>query len=663
MEEKNKTVPRLQLRRPSAVIIPRWKWLALRILVVVAGILVVLLTLALTIVATLNTTPPYCSSGLASKEKNLNNPGLFNDLTPTEMTAVRDYLHLQKRLNLIPFENATTDSSYIFMMSLQVPLKAAVLNFQEGVDRKPQRAAKVIVFRGDADPPRVEEYVVGPLPTPKFYRLVTNPAYRRVPIPFSSRPVDAVERKQLLDFLSIATERLHSFFVENYNLTFHNCTSSDTCILFKDFGTSSTDSGERKTWFWAFKETEGLYLRPIGFAIQIDHRSVNVLDWFVTAVNYNGRIFNDINNLIEAYTNGTIRNMRYLQNNVDAKFSSARRDHWSSEIPQRGPRLIEPDGHRYSIDDQFVQYFGWSFNFHMHSATGLQIIDLYFQGEKIAYEISLQEITAFYSGPASIWLGLYGVSWLIGASSYQLVPAIDCPATATFRDSYHFANTGSPLHYKNSICIFEQTSSTPLRRHYSNGNEGTFSFYGGLMSSNLVVRTIVSLWNCDYIVDYMFHLDGTIQLKISLTGNVQTLFSSAEAHRDGDDIEKNVKRSLHQHLFHWKIDFDIEKTMNRFQTLDMTTESESSFWYNGAVNNTQLKYNSSLKENENDAIIQHDFDLPRHDIIYNMKSDNKYGNNRGYRIINEAKSKFLLQNSTVARSAGWAKYQVIKCFC
>ncbi|CAG5132781.1 unnamed protein product [Candidula unifasciata] len=41
-----------------------------------------------------------------------------------------------------------------------------------------------------------------------------------------------------------------------------------------------------------------------------------------------------------------------------------------------------------------------------------------------------------------------------------------------------------------------------------------------------------------------------------------------------------------------------------------------------------------------------------------MKSDNKYGNNRGYRIINEAKSKFLLQNSTAARSAGWAKYQL-----
>ena len=69
--------------------------------------------------------------------------------------------------------------------ALQVPLKAAVLGFTDGGRRKPGRAAIVVLYRGDMDPPRVEEHIVGPLPTPTYHRPVTNPAYRRTPVPYA----------------------------------------------------------------------------------------------------------------------------------------------------------------------------------------------------------------------------------------------------------------------------------------------------------------------------------------------------------------------------------------------------------------------------------------------------------------------------------------------
>lgn len=661
MEEKVAVVPKRQVRRPSAVVISRRTWLVVRILAIVTSVLVVLLTVALAVVTVIKTTPPYCSSGLGSTGRNLNNPGLFNDLTPQEMTEVRDYLLSHKRLGLVPYDDATVNSSYIFMMTLQIPLKASVLRFQEGVDRKPQRAAKVIVYRGNTEPPRVEEYVVGPLPKPKYYRGVTSPAYRRVPIPFSSRPVDAVERRQLNEFLYHATEQLHQLFADSYGLRYHNCTQGENCIMFQDFAPRGTESGERMTWFWAYRETEGFYLHPLGFAIQVDHQSSDPSVWSVTRVIYNGQLFYEVEDLAERYSEGSLRKIQPIMDNVDAQFSTfTRRGHQSFDTPLRGPRLIEPDGHRYSVDDQFVQYFGWSFNYHMHTATGLQILDVYFQGEKVAYEISLQEITAFYTGysPETSWLGLYGVSWLLGSSSYELVPGVDCPATATFRDSYHFANSGKPQHYRHSICIFEQTTGTPLRRHYSHGHNGNFHSYGGLVSSSLVVRTIISLWSCDYILDYTFHLDGTIELKISLTGYIQASYNLAGQRPYGNRVHDNARGNLHQHLFHWKIDLDIEKTANRYQTLDLKTESGSSFWYEDKINRTQLKFDSVLKEDENGATVAYDFDRPQHYIIYNMKANNKYDVHRGYRIINEAKSKFLLEHSSVTGAAGWAKYQV-----
>lgn len=68
--------------------------------------------------------------------------------------------------------------------NVQVPLKTAVLGFIDSGRRRPGRAAIAVLYRGDLDPPRVEEHIVGPLPRPTYHRRATNPAYRHTPIPF-----------------------------------------------------------------------------------------------------------------------------------------------------------------------------------------------------------------------------------------------------------------------------------------------------------------------------------------------------------------------------------------------------------------------------------------------------------------------------------------------
>ena len=50
----------------------------------------------------------------------MDQPGLFNDLTPSEMRAVRDFLLADEELGLMPADEATLNSSYIFMIDLQV---------------------------------------------------------------------------------------------------------------------------------------------------------------------------------------------------------------------------------------------------------------------------------------------------------------------------------------------------------------------------------------------------------------------------------------------------------------------------------------------------------------------------------------------------------------
>ena len=75
-----------------------------------------------------------------------------------------------------------------------------------------------------------------------------------------------------------------------------------------------------------------------------------------------------------------MRKIRLSMDAYDRGFSSYERrgpDRFDAE--GRGPRPVEVDGHRFSVDGQFVQYFGWSFNFRSRCATGLQLFDVNFQ--------------------------------------------------------------------------------------------------------------------------------------------------------------------------------------------------------------------------------------------------------------------------------------------
>ena len=389
----------------------------------------------------------------------------------------------------------------------------------------------------------------------------------------------------------------------------------------------------------------------------------NPSEWVVTQVIYNGQLFYEVEDLIQRYTEGSIRKIMPNIDLIDAKFSSyARRGHESFNTPLRGPKLMEPEGHRYTVDDQFVTYFGWSFNFNMKTSTGLQMFDIYFQNERVAYEISLQDITVFYTGdtPETSWMALYGVSWLLGASSYELFPGVDCPSTATFIDAHHFVNTGRPLRYKNCICIFEQNTGVPLRRHYSRDSRGQFDNYGGIVSNHLVVRTIVSLWSSDYIIDYLLNLDGSIQLKTYVTGYVQASYDLAGQRRYGNRLYENVRGNLHQNLFHWKIDLDIEQTSNRYQTLELSTESITDFWIQDKnVTKTQLMVEPVLQVEECFTTPTSNSELPRKHIIYNHKADNRFEAHRGYEVVNNAETTFLLDSAPIASAARWAKYPVI----
>ena len=98
---------------------PRWSPVVV-IAIVVTAIVIASLIVALAVLVAQRVAPPHCEQGRVSRGRDMDQPGLFNDLTPSEMRAVRDFLLADEELGLTPAEEATLNSSYIFMIDLQV---------------------------------------------------------------------------------------------------------------------------------------------------------------------------------------------------------------------------------------------------------------------------------------------------------------------------------------------------------------------------------------------------------------------------------------------------------------------------------------------------------------------------------------------------------------
>lgn len=222
---------------------------------------------------------------------------------------------------------------------------------------------------------------------------------------------------------------------------------------------------------------------------------------------------------------------------------------------------------------------------------------------------------------------LYGSAWLIGASSHELLPGVDCPATAHFIDSFHFADTGSPRRHRRSICIFERNAGIPLRRHYTTSpdsdDDDGFRYYGGVVANSLVLRTIAVIWNKDYVFDYVFHLDGTLEVKVSTTGYLQTTFSLPRERSFGNRVHEDLIANAYQELFHFKMDVDVAGSSNRYKTLKLQAEEVPNFWF-PAQNTTKMRYRGTVVKTEREARWKHETSPLLHHIIYNHKLTNRW---------------------------------------
>ena len=201
------------------------------------------------------------------------------------------------------------------------------------------------------------------------------------------------------------------------------------------------------------------------------------------------------------------------------------------------------------------------FSFYLSSGRdlGMQLHNVKYKGDRIIYEVGLQEAVAHYASTSDPFQGSNAYldsEYGFGEDAFELVSGFDCPAYATYLNTSFYAGETTHTH-PGSICLFEIDPGYPIQRH-------TAPTYVSV-SKNIafVVRSISTVGNYDYLFDYQFYLDGSIHVTVRASGYIQASFwASNMGTQDGFHIHDNLAGSLHEHVLNYKLDLDVAGTAN-----------------------------------------------------------------------------------------------------
>ena len=621
-----------------------------RIVIIVLSVLIIALVVALAVTVVKmqekleEVQSAHCKQGL--QNINLDPPKIltpFHDLTAEEIHNVKEFLYSQDDLNLVVATELSVNSSYIFTMELKIPNKAQTLNYLDKGRQQPAREANVVIFRGDTPETYIQEYTVGPLPLPTYKKDSRTR-------PFRFRPFTHPELEDVLTKIGkeVQTE-VGTLLEESYGGMIWTEGCVKNCLGFQlQIPESSAITGNthnRRFWLWLYQVVEYFSLHPLDFLVLTDVTGNTEDQYNIVKITYAGNTFNSLKELQTAYKLNTVNKVKIpFPVNDDQLFSSMhRRGKEFPEKPARRPLEFEPDGKRYSINGRHISYMGWQFHVRLSPISGPQLFDIRYQGERIVYELSLQEIGVFYSAhnPAHRFSDFADSVAMVGTRVRTLVTGADCPEHSTYLSATYATESSEEASVVDrAFCVFEHNTGTPLRRHHARSVfEGIF--YEGVQDVVLTVRTITTVVNYDYIIDFIFHQNGGIEVKIIPTGYILTSFRMPEEDEYGFRLRDHIIGNIHHHIFNYKVDLDIKGTSNRFETLNLVPEEvDNSKWSTDPnAKYAQTRMVKNLVKSEKAAAIKYNFDAPKYITFYNNEERTTYGVPRAYRLLMRGMSK------------------------
>jgi primary-amine oxidase len=257
----------------------------------------------------------------------------------------------------------------------------------------------------------------------------------------------------------------------------------------------------------------------------------------------------------------------------------------SDRTPLKPVEMTAPLGSNVVRDGSLVRWDRWSFHLRLDRRVG-PVLSLvrWRDGDRersIAYALSASEMFVPYMDADPTWsfksyldAGEYG----LGLLASPLTPGVDCPTNAAYLDATLQDDLGKPLPMSRAICVFERNAGDPVWRHFEFNTGGTFH---GVPGVDLVVRSIATIGNYDYLLDYVFTTAGEIEVRVGATGidavkgvASQDMRSAtiAEDTRAGTLIAPGLVGISHDHYVGFRLDLDVDGAGNTFEVQDLVPQ-------------------------------------------------------------------------------------------
>ncbi len=273
--------------------------------------------------------------------------------------------------------------------------------------------------------------------------------------------------------------------------------------------------------------------------------------------------------------------------------------------------------------------------------AGIALHDIRFKGERIVYELGMQEALAHYAGPDQAQDVASYLDVGIGFTDFNIIPGYDCPSYATYAEAF---------------CLFEFPKDFPINRHQD------ASYYHATKNIAFIVRSVSTVGNYDYMTTYEFYYDGSIKVIARASGYIQgsDLVNDTASPEYGFRIRDDLMGSMHDHVLNFKIDMDIHGTNNSLFKTEFVPHSQIYDWSNGQTINS-MKINRSFVESEDDGKINWAPNAAAGYAVVNKDKPNEFGEYPGFRIFPStgASIHLTVENSTVFQNTvNWASHQL-----
>lgn len=588
------------------------------------------------------------ASILSSKEN------IWIGLTNEEASTVAAFLFEHSGFNLVMADNATDWDNTLALVELLQPNKTDALAYLDGTSPPPARYAHAVLDIRSVDEAYMQDFVVGPLPVVMGVTTIEPLNYPYNKGKGIARNYNADEDSRA-KFLVEVGKNISDITMGLWGVKMTG--AEDDPLSIWGIDPLWQEDGRIISWeqFWGVPTGEfaSYSLLPMGLYFKTDVTGRDVSKWSVKGVFYNGIFYETLDDFRAAYNTPGFEK---LGGNIDGNWTHTDQEGAIIKGDELYPPIhVAPEGGRFGLDQekQYVEWMDFSFYIAFTRDSGVRLYDIKYKGDRVIYELGLQEALAHYAGndPTQSGTSYLDSFYGIGTWAFELLPGFDCPSYATFLNTSQWMDETHRIN-PNSICLFEQDAGYPLARHTS------LTYAASTKNIFFTLRNICTVGNYDYMFSYSFYMDGSIHVDVRASGYIQSAYFAKNSEY-GYKIHDNLSGSVHDHVLNFKVDLDILGTSNTVATSEFIPTEEKYSWSGGRSRKT-FKLKKGWITNEDEGKINWHPNGAKTYAVVNKEQKNKYGEYRGYKIVPSTVGVHAtaVESSNLNDAATWSHYHL-----